>query len=418
MNEATAQLVEAYLAGDLDAAQSERLLAAIDDPTEAVGVRRRLVFAGQLAAALDRTPAEAVARAVLARLDAGADRGVVVAGVERALRPRIRRPALLLLAAACLLAALAAGLWWIRHETPAGCRIATAGASAGVLREMIRLPATAGMVIRPGDAVIADTPVGIAFADGSRLDLAAGSRLHLQPDAPGRRVRLEAGSLHADIAAQEAPMHIATADARVEVVGTRFWLDVRDGRTSLEMYAGSVRVVRAGETGGRLVGAGESLRSGLSPSAWRELFPGGSLDGWQRQLGTWTTEGGVVRGQASADAAARLQSIDNLGDLELRCRLRVSGLAHLCEIQLGGYNWFFTIPVGSRDPDGWVGVELAQHGDVATCTADGVALVREIADGVAPRSGPLGFYVPIGTAIEIAEARIRTVAGGSRPPGP
>lgn len=402
MSDRDAMLAEAYLDGTLDAGQAGELLAALDDPARGADIRRRLAFAGQLATALDRTADDAVVRSVLERLAASADPDAVAAPVGRALPRRWRWRPLALAAAACL-AMAAATAWWVVRQGP-DCRIA-GGGSALVLRGGTRLEARTGTELRPGDRVDAAAAVELAWADGSRIDLAPGTRLGLLPGAPGRRLRLEAGSLFAEIAAQDAPMRILTPDAQVEVVGTRFRLSFEGGTTRVEMYAGTVRLADAAGSGSRPVVAGETALAAPS-GTWRELFPDGGLDAWQAQSGTWTPGAGAVRGQADATYPARIQSLAQYTDLDLRLRLRVTG-ANRCEIQLGGYNWFFAVPAGSTDPRGWVAIELTQRGGTATCRADGVDLVREVVDSEEPRPGVLAFYTPIGSSLEIAGAAIR-----------
>lgn len=402
MSDRDAILVEAYLDGSLDSAQADELLAALDDPARGADIRRRLAFAGQLATALDRTPEAAVVRSVLERMDASADPAAIAAPMGRALPLRWRwRP--LLLAAAAVLAAAVATTWWTVRDR-ADCRIA-GGGSALVRRAGGRLEARPGMALEPGDRVDAAAPLALAWRDGSRIDLAPGTRLELLPAAPGRRLRLGSGALHADIAAQDEPLRILTPDAQVEVVGTRFRLGFEGGATRLEMYAGTVRLVGADGAGGRLVSAGETVLAAPT-GAWRELFPAGRLDGWQARSGIWTPVPDGARGQADDTYPARIQSLAHYADLDLRLRLRVTG-ANRCEIQLGGYNWFFAVPAGSIDPQGWVAIELVQRGGTATCRADGVDLVREIAESEEPRPGVLAFYTPIGSTLEIAGAAIR-----------
>ncbi|MBN8527515.1 MAG: hypothetical protein J0M02_19450 [Planctomycetes bacterium] len=152
---------------------------------------------------------------------------------------------------------------------------------------------------------------------------------------------------------------------------------------------------------------GSAASDGGDAGAWRQLFPGGALDGWQLQGGSWSATAGIVRGEATATAPARIQSADGFGDLELRCRLRITR-ANRCEVQLGGYNWFFAIPAGSRDRDGWVSLAVTQRGGSATCLADGSVIPLEIAEQPVARDGPLAFYAPLGAVIEIAEAEVRT----------
>lgn len=396
------RLVERYLDGDLDAEGADRLLAALADPEQGDEIRRRIGLAGQLTVALEDQPGAGIAAAVLARLDAPA------AAPQRRRAPprRWRWPVAAVFAAGCAAAIL---ITW-RLATPPGDPgpqvVAAGGVVSGLVRDGRRIALTAGSDLRAGDLLVADAPVSMRLDEASRLDLAPGTRLRLLPPDGGERLRLEAGAIAADIAPQPRPLVIATPDARAEILGTRFHLAVRDGRSHLEVYAGSVRLSSAG--GSWVVDAGGAAASdGGDAGAWRPLFPGGALDAWQLRDGAWSVTAGIVRGEATAAAPARIQSVGDFGDLELHCRMRITG-ANRGEVQLGGYNWFFAIPAGSRDRDGWVSLLLTQRGGSATCLADGTAVALEIAGQPDPRSGPLAFYAPLGAVIEIADARIRT----------
>lgn len=403
IDEEAIRQVEHYLDGDLDADGADRLLAALGDPEQGPGIRQRIGLAGQLAVTMENLPGSSITAAVLARLDAPA-----APPRRRPARPRSwpwRWPAAAAVAAACAAAIL---ITWRLASGPGDhvSRVVAAGGTAsGLVRDGRRIALDAGFDLRAGDLLVADTPVSMRLDGESRLDLAPGTRLRLLPAGGGERLRLEAGSIAADIAPQPSPLVIATPDARAEIVGTRFHLAIRDGRSHLEVYQGRVRLSSAG--GAWIVDAGGSAAAdGGDAGAWRPLFPDGSLDSWLLRDGAWSASAGVIRGQATAAAPARIQSAGDFGDLELRCRLRITG-ANRGEVQLGGYNWFFAIPAGSRDRDGWVSLSLIQRGGSATCLADGTVIPLEIAGQPDPRSGPLAFYAPLGAVIEIAEARIR-----------
>ncbi len=135
------------------------------------------------------------------------------------------------------------------------------------------------------------------------------------------------------------------------------------------------------------------------------LFANG-LSGWTQQHGSWSLDGEVMRGTGDG-GTARLLSRHPYDDLVLTCRLRIVDADH-AEVQVGDYNWFVTVPAASHQ---WIQLRLAVQGGVLSASADGVALPSEPGFGLAPRPGPLAFYVMSGR-IEIADARIRT---GGRP---
>src|SRR5690606_28363805 len=116
---------------------------------------------------------------------------------------------------------------------------------------------------------------------------------------------------------------------------------------------------------------------------WRDLFADG-LDAWNQQHGAWTIAEGVVRGRDDQGGNIRLLGRTPVGDVEVEFEIRVTGTSH-GEIQVGDYNWFFTLPAG----DPWVRIRLRQHGQELTCTADDRALVAEAGAGAPMRPGPL-----------------------------
>lgn len=99
---------------------------------------------------------------------------------------------------------------------------------------------------------------------------------------------------------------------------------------------------------------------------------------------------------------ARLLSRQHFADLELACRLRITG-ADFAEVQVGDYNWFVEVPARGGD---WVELRLSQRGAAFTATANGAVLIPQAGAGTAMRPGPLGFYVMPGGTLEIADARI------------
>jgi hypothetical protein len=409
-------LVEAYLDGTLDAAGADELAAELrGGGAEAARIRAEVAFAGLLGQALDAADGDAVARAVDERIVAEGRSSAFVRRVQGALpaRARQRRPSrswpLIPLAAMALVLALA-GWWALRPGVGIECRITALDGAATIVRAGLERPAAVGAALVAGETVVAGASATVTWADGTALDLAAGTRLLVGAGDAGKRVDLVSGGLTAEVAPQPAgrPFVLATANARVAVVGTRFTLSVGAGRTRIDLIHGAVRFTRsadgrtiavdAGE--GATVAAGEEFAA--APS-WRDLFPASGFAGWERQHGEWVNAGGVLRGSGGPGGKARLLGEAALGDLELTCRVRLSGVDH-GEVQVGDYNWFFTVPGGAGR---WVAVHLTQQGEELRCTADGVALEREPGAAAPARRGPLAFYVMPGGTIEIADARIR-----------
>ncbi len=468
----TEHQIETYLDGSLDAAGAIELARLLrGDGDDSARARELLSFAGLLGQALDAAGGEDFARSVDERLDAQGKSSAFVRAVERSLpartRPRSARSARgsrlpLVAAAAAVLIAIGGYVWFIAREparvASAGeCRIARAGAGASIERPTgsVRavVPAMEGSQLDAGDRVIATGDVLIGYADGSQVELASGASATVLPGQAGKRLRLDIGTLHAEVAPQPIgrPFVLTTTNASIEVIGTRFALSTSlspaGPRTRLELEHGDVRMTRSSDGLTIAVHSGESalVANGESFSAtpistpistpirnpvvataaipaatprtsamrvpasvqvmgpWLPLFPAAALEGWVQQHGAWSEDGGVVHGVGTKTGAARLLGTRDLLDLELTCRLRIGRVEH-AELQVGTYNWFFEIPAGVGD---WIAVSLTQHGAELHCTAGGVELPRLPGAAAAPRPGAVAFYVMPGGVIDIADARIR-----------
>ncbi|MBA3938165.1 MAG: FecR domain-containing protein [Planctomycetes bacterium] len=290
------------------------------------------------------------------------------------------------------------------------------------------------MALRSGDRLAVNGPVALVWEDGSRLDLAAGAQVRVVRPGTGPGLLLERGTLTAEIARQRPglPFAIATAEARIEVLGTHFTVSAQAQRTQVDLFTGVVRMLRVADgskvvlrgmetatiaadvefaahpfsepvpAAGAPAPAPAAAPTGAEP-VWIPLFATDGLGEWSPQHGTWTEHDGVVRGVAGAQDAARLLGRRDYQDVELTCRLRVSD-ALVAELQVGDYNWFAEIPAH----DGaWVAVALTQHGNDLRVTVDGLAVPLLPGAGLPPRAGPLAFYVRPGGALEIDSARVR-----------
>jgi hypothetical protein len=104
--------------------------------------------------------------------------------------------------------------------------------------------------------VPADAPAVVRTPDRSRIEAAAATRF-VRVDREATRWRLEDGALRAEVS-KRAPgetFEIATAEATVAVVGTRFVVERRAARTQVRVEEGVVRVTPVG-------GAPVMLRAG------------------------------------------------------------------------------------------------------------------------------------------------------------
>jgi transmembrane sensor len=92
----------------------------------------------------------------------------------------------------------------------------------------------------------------VKLADGSTVDLNAGSRLSVTLARHERRIILPEGEAVFDVAADTArPFLIAAGDRTVRVVGTRFDVRRRSGLLSVTVERGVVEVLPSAEAAGR-----------------------------------------------------------------------------------------------------------------------------------------------------------------------
>ena len=395
MNERLDLAIEAYHDGTLDAAGAQTLVAALRGK-DAAAARERLALTALLAQAF--TDDNAIVRSVVERIDAEQSASAVVRAVQQSIgttrwsRPRRRSTATAWLAAAAALLIAVSGGWWLvgqqRVTTPTiECRLVQAS-GVSVHRAGTQVAGSAGLALIADDQLEAGGPAILRWADGSQVALAAGSQVVLIRPGVGQGLRLEAGTLDAEISPQRAgfPFAIATTVARVDVLGTRFHLVAGAGLTTCDLHRGAVHVTRLVDDRGLDLVAGQSVTVAADapfavrptapapPPTMMPLFPTDGLAGWQQQHGAWSNVDGVIRGtDPQRHGKARLLSLREFGDLELTCRLRVTG-ADRAEVQVGTYNWFVEVPTHGG---AWVAFQLTQRGTALTATADGVALVPQ-----------------------------------------
>ncbi len=429
MSERLELAIMAYHDGSLDAAGAQLLMAALRGDG-AAQVREQVAFAGLLAQAF--TADDAVVRSVRERLDADSSASAVVRAVHRSLAPRrrvrIARTWLPRLAVAAMLIVVIGGGWWLSaHPQPVAsdCHLQAAN-QVTILRAGSSRAATTATVLLAGDQLSAAESATLVWPDGSQIELQRDTQVRLSRPTLGPGLRLEHGAVTATIAPQRpgAPFTIATNEASVEVLGTRFQVVAGTRRTEVELYQGAVRLTRVSDgraltlkpqegatiaTDEELVArdlvAAAAVSAPSTPSAptWSALFPAAGLEGWTAQHGIWSNASGVVRGSDPLHGKARLISTRSFADLELTARLRISGV-QVAEIQVGDYNWFVEVPTqGER----WIDLHLQQRGEVLTANSNGVALNPRAGAGKTARSGPLGFYVMPGGTLEISDARIQ-----------
>lgn len=123
-------------------------------------------------------------------------------------------------ALALLLMAAPAG-WLVWQQTPARDWLADARTARGERRSLV-------------------------LADGSRVDLDTASAIDLRFDGEQRLLQLRAGAIHVRTAADPQPRHrpfiVATAEGRMQALGTRFTVRQGPGHTQVAVFEGAVRV--------------------------------------------------------------------------------------------------------------------------------------------------------------------------------
>jgi len=104
------------------------------------------------------------------------------------------------------------------------------------------------MVIGRGELVTigVNSSLRLLWRDGTLLVCGADTRVQLEREGAGKRLRLLAGRLDADVAPQplDAPLRITSDDAAVTVLGTRLSLSLREDGTRIAVAHGRVAVRR------------------------------------------------------------------------------------------------------------------------------------------------------------------------------
>ena len=136
----------------------------------------------------------------------------------------------------------------------------------------------------------------LRLADGSHLWLNSASAVDVRYDASQRLLRLWQGELLLDSAADDRPLLVETVHGRLQALGTRFSVRMRDEQTQLSVFQGAVRIdCRGGPS--RVLQAGEQAAfdtrhiGGSSPAApAREAWQRGVLLADERPLGEFIAE--------------------------------------------------------------------------------------------------------------------------------
>jgi ferric-dicitrate binding protein FerR (iron transport regulator) len=168
--------------------------------------------------------------------------------------------------------ALVIGTWtWVANSGSVnGLELCRLVSGSGEVRRLGQVkPLTAGAVIYNHDEMtVTIHGARLAYPDGSAVTLDEGSSIRLWDESGAKRVRLDRGAVHGDIANQrtEKSMLLLTAHAAAEIVGTRFSLSVENAKTRLDVEEGKVSL--CGSTGVAvpvLTGHWATVTAGQSP---------------------------------------------------------------------------------------------------------------------------------------------------------
>ncbi|WP_279340951.1 FecR domain-containing protein [Janthinobacterium sp. 78] len=124
----------------------------------------------------------------------------------------------------------------------------------------------------------------IVLADGSRISLNTATTLDVQFDGAQRLLTLRQGEIAVQTAAdaQRRPFLVATAEGRLEALGTQFSVRQDDGRTLLAVRESRVRV-RARSGAQHIIPAGRQVAFTAAAIGEPAALDGGAL-AWQRGM--------------------------------------------------------------------------------------------------------------------------------------
>ena len=220
------RLVAAHLDDALDADSASRLHELLRSDEQA---RRLLLAASCHASALPRIA-----------LESGLARAPVAPASVRRRSWRWLMPA----AAAVLVIGLA--LSWLTMSPVTGDVRVDGAAGLTIERAGTRHLGASDPWVQVGDRILADGgPARLSWTtEGTSIELASGAQVVVEALGARKRLRLDGGALRAVVAPQAASggLTVVTSFGSVDVVGTRFSVQVHDHGSTVAVEHGSVRV--------------------------------------------------------------------------------------------------------------------------------------------------------------------------------
>jgi len=358
--------------------------------------------------------ADAMIDGLLRELGRGGAPGADERFVGRVLRASMPRPKRwvrpLALAASVLLMLAGAWAWWTRPL----CHLVDA--ESAVVRAAGWRPFGG---LGPGDAVevAAGGRGALLWADGTRIALAAASRVELPGRGDGFSLRLGHGRIDATIAPQPPgrPFTLQTAEATLTVEGTAFTVSSGASGTDVALRHGALRVTAPAGEVRLLPGDASEVKPGQPPSLGTASDAPVRFREGHAELGwTWRSDG--------VTAQARWQQTDGQG--EWKRVLAISATARsgtsLLPLPLLPPRWRAVVQLRATRVDAGGQVALAV-GDARLPLALQPGAWRRVhlvgdADGVAligsPSLGRVALTRPveaIGVALSAAEVEIGEV---------
>jgi hypothetical protein len=142
--------------------------------------------------------------------------------------------------------------------------------------------------------------------------------------------------------------------------------------------------------------------------AWRDLFDGKTMDGWQASMlgSKWSVVDGAITTQSFAPNGARVETAESFGDFEFTCEIQNSSRYTLFQIRDTGISF----KLNGHD-NTWDTVTVKASGSTVQCTLNGTPAPpsEDPEDNNGSLSGRIGFYTHKSAVLKIRSAKIRLI---------